>query len=114
MKCQYCNKVLSSKSALNHHQKTTKSCLVIQNKSTDKFKCICGATFSTKSVLVTHKLVCRGEVNNKEIETENKELKNQLRTSHEELKEAQNQHKHLESQLQLLKDQNFTLMETNR
>ena len=108
MKCQYCNKVLSSKSALNHHQKTTKSCLVIQNKSTDKFKCICGATFSAKSVLVTHKLVCRGEVNNKEIETENQELKNQL-------EDAQSKIKHLEAQLQLsekITDHYFKLTET--
>ena len=89
MECQYCNKVLSSTSALNHHQKTTKSCLVIQDKSTERFKCQCGATFSAKSVLVTHKLVCRGVINNKKLETETEELRNQLITSHRELEEAQ-------------------------
>ena len=114
MECQYCHKVLSSKLALNRHQQSTKSCLVIQEKEPTNYKCICGATFSLKQCLIRHKLNCRGEINNNKLKTATEELRNQLRTSHEELEEAQNQNKHLESQLQLLKDQNFTLMETNR
>ena len=36
MECQYCKKVLNSKIALTKHQKSTKSCLVIQEKDMDK------------------------------------------------------------------------------
>ena len=35
MNCEYCKKVLSTKSNLNYHQKNNKSCLLIQQKESD-------------------------------------------------------------------------------
>ena len=115
MECQYCHKVLSSKLALTRHQKTTKSCLVIQKKEPTNYKCMCGATFSLKQGLTRHKTICHQEVHKQQIETETEELRNQLRTSHRELEDAQSKIKHLEAQLELsekITDHYFKLTET--
>lgn len=60
MECQYCNKKLSSKSALLLHQRKTKYCLKIQGKSTDgDFFCeYCGQTFTYKVSLQNHYTTC--------------------------------------------------------
>jgi len=60
MECQFCNKTLSSKSALTYHQKTAKFCLQIQGKnSADKeYKCDCGKTYNNKHHIEDHIKVC--------------------------------------------------------
>jgi hypothetical protein len=57
--CQYCNKTLSSKSTLYHHQKKAKYCLRIQNIQTDLFKCeACMKTFTSRQSEQYHKERC--------------------------------------------------------
>ena len=60
MECQFCKKILSSVSALNYHQKNTKSCLQIQGKNYDtKIKCeYCNKLLSSKSSQKRHMVVC--------------------------------------------------------
>jgi len=60
MECQFCKKILSSISALNYHQKNTKSCLQIQGKNYDtKIKCeYCNKLLSSKSSQKRHMVVC--------------------------------------------------------
>ena len=38
MECKFCKKILSSKSALNTHQRTAKYCLKIQGKTVEKYQ----------------------------------------------------------------------------
>lgn len=87
MECQYCQTILGSKISLTRHQKTTKSCLVIQGKGTDLYKCPCGAAFSIKSSFVRHQVTC------------GLTLKEQVRTSGTELEEAHNTNRELREQL---------------
>ena len=63
MKCQYCKKILSSKSALNAHQKRTKYCLKIQGKSAKEyFSCnICNKNFILKHRYKSHYRNCKAE-----------------------------------------------------
>jgi hypothetical protein len=77
MECQFCNKVLSSKSALNTHQRTARYCLQIQGKKVedvkDKFKCeLCGKTFLNNNRYKYHKNIC---TSNKLCIEENERLK---------------------------------------
>ena len=59
MECHFCNKILNSQSSLNVHQKSTKYCLKIQGKlETGTFVCECGDSFTLKSSLHKHTLVC--------------------------------------------------------
>ena len=63
--CQYCKKVLSCKSALCRHIKTTKSCIRLQQEE-QKIKHICNScnkTFSTKYTLRNHQIRCKGLAN---------------------------------------------------
>jgi uncharacterized Zn-finger protein len=56
--CSYCNKTYANISSLNHHQKTAKSCLKIQEdikKKTSEFRCnFCDKNFSNQSNLIHH------------------------------------------------------------
>ena len=36
MECQFCEKIISTKGNLNYHQKTSKTCLKIQQKKSDQ------------------------------------------------------------------------------
>lgn len=58
--CEYCKKVLSSKSSLIYHQKATKYCLTIQGlSSTQKvWVCNCGKEFNWKTNLTRHQNTC--------------------------------------------------------
>ena len=60
--CQFCNKTLSTKSNLQIHQKTAKSCLKIQNKELeDDFKCEgCQRKFTQKINYNNHINICDG------------------------------------------------------
>ena len=62
MECNFCNKMLSSKSALNIHQKTVKYCLKIQGKENikGKFLCeYCDKDFFTNNRHISHIAVCK-------------------------------------------------------
>ena len=58
--CQYCNKDMSTMSSLNHHQKRTKACLLIQGiVPKGDFNCpICKSSFLTKVSLASHTIAC--------------------------------------------------------
>ena len=60
MECVFCNKILSSISALNYHQKNTKSCLQIQGKQYDtKIKCeYCNKFLASVSSQKRHMITC--------------------------------------------------------
>lgn len=60
MECQYCQKILSSKSSLLLHQRKTKYCLKIQGKlEKGEFNCeYCGQDFTYKSALQMHYQSC--------------------------------------------------------
>ena len=77
MECEFCKKVLSSKSTLNTHQRTALYCLKIQCKKVedikDKFKCeLCGKTFLNNNRYKYHKNIC---TSNKLCIEENDKLK---------------------------------------
>ncbi len=93
MECQFCNKTLSSKSALTYHQKTAKFCLKVQGKNNaeKEYKCVCGKTYNNKHHFEDHDKSCtmkdqilyfqkrikyleKFEQKNKELEEKNKEL----------------------------------------
>jgi regulator of replication initiation timing len=83
MECTFCKKVLSTKSALNLHQKTTRYCLKIQGINNIKggFICdLCGKDFQNKSHLNNHLNICeKNSPNVKKIIDENIELKNTIK-----------------------------------
>jgi hypothetical protein len=88
MNCSFCNKIFSSKSSLNVHQKTTKSCLKLQGKNEDKnFECkYCNKKFTVKQNLTSHYGICK-----------EKEISDKLKEKEEELKKEFNKEKeHLE------------------
>jgi hypothetical protein len=61
MECQYCNKILQTKSSLNSHQTKTKYCLKLQGKGNIKgeFVCLgCNKDFNRKLHLTDHEKVC--------------------------------------------------------
>lgn len=59
MECEFCKKVLSSKTALKYHQKNTKKCLKLQNKEIDEYICIfCRKCFTNKICLTRHLDIC--------------------------------------------------------
>ena len=62
MECTFCNKIFSSKSSLNNHQKTTKYCLKLQGKLEEEgnFICeYCNKKFTLKTNLLNHHGICR-------------------------------------------------------
>lgn len=76
--CEFCSKILRSISSLNHHQKTTKYCLTIQNKVNDNFICLyCENTFTTKQTLSKHLDICKEK---KDYTKEEKYIKKKRRT----------------------------------
>lgn len=60
MECQYCKKVLQTKSSLNSHQTKTKYCLTLQGKETKgSFNCdYCKKTYVKKGHLNDHLKIC--------------------------------------------------------
>jgi DNA repair exonuclease SbcCD ATPase subunit len=60
MECSFCKKNLSSKSALNYHQKSTKYCLELQGIKKDLYSCIhCKESFTVKMVFDRHLNSCK-------------------------------------------------------
>ena len=66
MNCEFCNKTLSRKSSLDRHQRTSKTCLVIQGKleavvrsKRDPVPCVaCGKTFTKRTWHEEHLRTC--------------------------------------------------------
>ena len=77
MECEYCNKILKTLSSLKLHQKTTKYCLMKQNKQpSQEYRCnACNASFTLKSTLQNHLKICKENTPEKELrrEYENRE-----------------------------------------
>ena len=65
MECVYCKKTYKCGSSLSYHQKTTKACLLLQNKDSNCiYKCeFCEALHTTKSNLSRHTLICKKKKN---------------------------------------------------
>ena len=72
MECEYCKKVLKTSSSLKLHQKTTKYCLIKQNKVVEnEFSCFaCGVGFTLKSSLNSHLKICKENTPEKELRRE--------------------------------------------
>jgi len=75
LKCEYCETVLSSRSALNHHKKTTKYCLVLQNKILEDvsiYKCDdCEYSSNKKDGFNKHRQVCKTRIKRDLLEEKN-------------------------------------------
>jgi hypothetical protein len=74
MKCRFCKNEFSSKTSLNHHQKTAKYCLKLQGKYTEfKLKCPgCDKSFTRKYELNRHIITCKksySQINNEHEQT---------------------------------------------
>ena len=94
MECNFCNKVFSSKSSLNTHQRNTKYCLKLQgNIKENNFECnFCNKKFTSKQYLSIHTNSCNKEINLilKEKEKEYEErLKEKEKECQERLKEKE-------------------------
>ena len=92
--CTFCNKTYSTKSNLNKHQKTTKSCLLLQNKyCKSNFNCeYCLKKFNKSNALYKHNNICKvkWEIMLKEQEKKyKKKLKEQEENYEKKLKELQ-------------------------
>jgi hypothetical protein len=77
MNCNFCNKLFSSKSSLNNHQKTAKYCLKLQdNKEISNFICeYCKKLFTSKQNLNIHFLNCKDRaIENIKKDKDNKEI----------------------------------------
>jgi hypothetical protein len=80
-KCEYCEKEYATLSNLNHHQKTAKFCIELQNKVKSSFICKeCKKEFATNKYLKQHLLHCKviKQKNETDYKNENDELKNEI------------------------------------
>jgi hypothetical protein len=105
MKCKFCKKILSTKSALNVHQKKARYCLEIQGvKKKGEYECkLCGKDFSVKFHLQNHENICEKNIPN--IKKLNEELvilrkdicifKKENELLRDELKKSQDNYKEL-------------------
>ena len=74
--CIYCNKNFSTKSNLNHHQKTAKFCLSSQGINDESFKCLyCLKILSTQSRLNSHLSICKVKIDEEKKIKENEKIK---------------------------------------
>jgi len=88
MECNFCNKMFSSRSSLNAHQKTTKYCLKLQGKiEKNNFKCeFCNKSFTTKQYLSIHGELCNKEIR-QIIKEKEKEFEEKLKEKEKEFEE---------------------------
>lgn len=61
IECIFCDKFFISKYTLKNHQETNKKCLELQNKTNDKYICICNKRFSSKTNLQYHIDKCKSQ-----------------------------------------------------
>lgn len=92
--CEFCNKTFSSKYTLLTHQKTSKTCLKIQQKSNETYKCIfCLKILSTQSRLNCHIKICKVKLQKEKEEKEEK--KNEIDKYKEIIAKNQKEYKKL-------------------
>ena len=110
MECNFCNKIFSSKSSLNVHQKTTKYCLKLQGKNEEKkFECeYCNKIFTVKINLISHYGNCKEkeirEIIKKEKEILKKQFEIKLKEKEDEINELKQQNAELKGRLYTLKE----------
>ena len=74
IKCEFCDKIFTTKSNLIYHQKNTRSCLEKQGKK-KKYICnFCERQLSTNDRLLSHLNKCKEKIKIKELELKIKEL----------------------------------------
>jgi hypothetical protein len=98
MECQFCKKILSTKSALNAHQKRTKYCLIIQGKNIKgRYPCEnCGKNFLTKNTFKYHQTtLCKNNTQYTFLRNELEKLKLENDTFRNKLLVAENTIKEL-------------------
>ena len=107
-KCQYCEKLFSTISNLNTHQKTAKYCMNIRNNIIiEEYKCYCEKKFNCKKNYTRHKKTCNFydivnpyieeniKLNNenihylKQLNNQNKEYLKQLENKDEHIKQLE-------------------------
>ena len=92
MQCEYCEKVLKTSSSLKLHQKTTKYCLVKQNKVVEnEFSCFaCGVGFTLKSSLHSHLKICKENTPEKELRREYERREKEIISTYDKKLEENN------------------------
>ena len=92
MQCEYCEKVLKTSSSLKLHQKTTKYCLVKQNKMVEnEFSCFaCGAGFTLKSSLHSHLKICKENTPETELRREYERREKEIISTYDKKLEENN------------------------
>ncbi len=111
MNCQFCNKVFSSKSSLNNHQKNAKYCLKLQdNKETNNFNCdYCHKNFTSKQNLNIHFLNCK----DKDIENIRKEKDTEIENIRKEKIKLEIEKDRLEIKNNILENELIKIKEEN-
>jgi len=100
MECEFCKSNFSSKSNLNYHQRNSKTCLNLQQKSSDKdikidlISCnFCNKSFSTPN-MNKHIMICKNKKNKDKLKLE------EIRKNHEQdLEEIRKNHEQEISEL---------------
>lgn len=106
--CSTCNKTLSSKSSLNYHRKTNKSCLKLQGNNLEDFTCSeCETQFSQKHCLTRHLKVCPPFLT-KSRDQEIKEYKKIIKEQKKEIEKYKKQIKKYETALEKARTINIT------
>ena len=118
MECEFCNKIFSSKSSLNNHQKTTKYCLKLQGKLEEEGNFICDyckKTFTVKTNLISHHGICKEKEFNDNFKKREEELQKEFNKEKEELQKEINELKQkvaeLNGRLFTLKDDHELIKE---
>ena len=63
--CKYCKKDFSTKGTLTRHQKTSKTCSILNENGRDFYNCeFCNSSFTQNSSLIYHLSKCRSKKNN--------------------------------------------------
>ena len=108
MECKYCKKVLSSKSALNAHQKRTKYCLLIQGKSIKgEYTCnVCDKNFLRNEVYINH---CQRGNCSKRLNDKLRRLERDLEHNREELQVTRRKNDVIQKEIAILRSQNSML-----
>lgn len=109
--CEFCQKTYQTISSLNHHKKTSKKCLKLQEGKIDikKFICIhCNKDFLVKSIYEEHIKQCKlkKDLYNKDLIEELNKLHNELKLQEEKYKKIITIYK---DEIKSLKDENKIL-----
>ena len=118
MECNFCNKIFSSKSSLNVHQKTTKYCLKLQGKivNENNFTCeYCNKIFTVKQNLTSHYGICKEKEFNDNLKKQEEQIKKQfdfiLKEKDKEINDLKQKIAELNGRLFTLKDDHELIKE---